>query len=273
MIGGFDPLYSAIRDQNKKAVEILLANGAIVPSNFLGKIYRKGLQELGIVIEDKKNKTKGNFMNSSTITSNSTTPLWSQRSKSVNDDIDHSFEKLVKQSTSGWGTFNGSSDYTILGVDEQVLMKRIIKEAPKEQKEFYVLDIGAGNFQWSKSLADYLDKQTDLPEDIKIHIIGVRGESYFGDRIVETNRCKIYNLGAFKVEELFEQFKKEGLNLQNNVDLAISSWCFRHLNDPVGTFAQTYDLLRPKSGIFLFDGFFYLTQQDNWGTDGAETAS
>jgi hypothetical protein len=186
---------------------------------------------------------------------------WTQRPDSVKAAIAGAFTKIVKRIRSTWGVFNGNDTYALCEVNEQPLLKKIIQQAPADQKEFYALDIGAGDFQWSKSMADYIEKQADLPLDIKVHIIGIRGESYLGDRVVETNRCKIYNLGAFKVEELFEQFKKEGLDLENKIDLAVSQWCFRHLVDPVGTAVQVYNLLRPKAGYFLVDGFFFSLDQ------------
>jgi hypothetical protein len=141
-------------------------------------------------------------------------------------------------------------------------MKKIIQEgALKGRKEFYALDIGAGNFQWGKGLADFIDKQTDLPKDIKVHITNVRGERNLGKRTIETDRCKIYNLGAFKVEEIFEQFKEQGLDLEGKIDLAVSHWCFRHLVDPVGTALQVCQLLR-RNGFFFVDGFFFLRNQE-----------
>lgn len=190
---------------------------------------------------------------------------WTQRPGPLKKTISQAFNRLTHSFTSGWGLFNGGGAYPLCGVDEHALIKKIIQQAPADQKDFYVLDIGAGNFQWSKSIADFIDKQADLPKDIKFHIIGIRGEGFIGNRVVETNRCKIYNLGAFKVEELFEQFKAQGLDLENKVDLAVSQWCFRHLADPVGTAAQVYNLLRPKTGYFLVDGFFFLRNGETMG--------
>lgn len=57
---------------------------------------------------------------------------------------------------------------------------------------------------------------------------------------------------------MIDEFQKHGLQLANKVDLVVSRWSFRHLADPVGTFIQAYDLLRPKKGYFLFDGFYFL---------------
>ena len=193
---------------------------------------------------------------------------WTQRPPALQQKISNSFEGLTYHQVSQWGLFNGSEGYNLCRVDEYALMKRIILEAPKKQKEFYALDIGAGNFQWGKGLADYLNQQTDLPKDIKVHIIGIRGESNFKERVTQLDRCTLYNLGAFKIEELFEEFRKQGLELENKVDLVVSRWTFRHLVDPLGTFVQTYNLLRPGAGFFLLDGFFFLTEKDE-GLSGA----
>jgi SAM-dependent methyltransferase len=185
-----------------------------------------------------------------------------KRPQALNESISIAFQRIVNDSSSGWGLFNGSSTYGICGVKEHALMKKIIDGAPSGQKDFYVLDIGAGNFQWINALAKYLNEQPDLPKDIKIHIIGVRGESYCGDKVVEMGQCKLYNLGAFKTEELLAQFKEQGLELENKIDLTVSSWCFRHFADPVGTFVQTYNLLRPETGLLLMDGFLFLHEKE-----------
>ncbi|MGL4540018.1 MAG: hypothetical protein ACRCU0_03485 [Candidatus Rhabdochlamydia sp.] len=187
---------------------------------------------------------------------------WTQRPSNIKQSISEAFDQLASKDASEW-LYNGSKKYRICKVDEHALMKKIIQQASVTQKEFYVLDIGAGDFQWSKSLADYLEKQADIPKDIKVHIFGVRGEKYLGDRIVETDLCKIYNLGAFKIEELFTKFKEQELDIENKLDLAISKWCFCHLVDPVGTLTQTYNLLRPKTGFLLMDGFMFLEEKDD----------
>ncbi len=78
--------------------------------------------------------------------------------------------------------------------------------------------------------------------------------------MIETARCKIYNQGACKIEEIAEQLK----SFENRIDLAVSSWTFRHLVDPVGTFLQTYQLLRPETGLLLMDGFFFSYSGEEW---------
>lgn len=189
----------------------------------------------------------------------------SQGPDDLDSSISYAFEKLVKNSSSQWGFFNGSNSYENCRVDEYALLRKIIQQAPEEQKDFYALDIGCGNFQWVKGVAEYIEKLDAFPKDKKVHIIGIRGERNLDAKTIETDRCKLYFLGAFKIEELFKSFKAEGLDLENKIDLAVSSWCLRHLVNPVRTFAQLYNLLRPKTGFALIDGFFFLDEKGTLG--------
>jgi SAM-dependent methyltransferase len=190
---------------------------------------------------------------------------YSQRLPQLLELITKAFQAIHNMIESGWPRYNGASSYGLCGVDDYELVKKIIKVQNElfGQKEFFLLDIGCGNFQWSHGIADYINKQVDLPKDIKVHILGIRGENYLGPRVVEADRCKIYNLGAFKVENLFEEFKKQfEIDLENKLDLVISRYCFCHLADPTGTVLQVLRLLRP-GGFFLLDGFRVLYEKDD----------
>ncbi len=187
---------------------------------------------------------------------------WKDRPLTVVDKINSVFEALSKKRTSNWRD-NGSTLYQELNIHEHYLAKKLIVDAYPNQKEFNFLELGSGNFEWQQGLCDFINNQRDLPADIQVNIIGTRGES--GNvSILSEGKCKVYKLTTFKVENLTSEFKKLDLNLEDKVDLAISSWCFRHLVDPVGTFQQTYDLLRPKTGFFIVDGFCFLEQNDTY---------
>jgi hypothetical protein len=203
---------------------------------------------------------------------------WTQRPELLQKRISAAFDSVLQTPESkmtslftmqGW-LYNGASKYGICQIEEHALMKKIIKDAPKNKKDFYVLDIGAGNFQWIRSLESFINKQDDIPTDIKVHIIGLRGEPFqnawysFIPGIFKKSRCKLYLLGNFKIEELSKELKKHNLNLENEVDLMVTRWTSRHLADAVGTFVQELNLLRPKTGFFLFDGFFFLYQNETW---------
>lgn len=188
---------------------------------------------------------------------------WTQRPLLTQFKIFNIFDKLSKQQLSGWGIYNGDSSYLMCDIDDRKLIKTIINQAAPTRKDFYFLDIGAGNFQWGEEIATFINREKDFHSDIVVHIINVRGESNEGEKVKTKGKCKIYNLGKFKIEELSEAFKDHELFLENKLDLIVSRYCFRHLVDPVGTFVQTYGLLRPETGLLLMDGFYFQLQNDD----------
>jgi hypothetical protein len=101
---------------------------------------------------------------------------WKDRPDSVREAGDSAFESLRHSTISNWSTFNGVHEYSLCGVGEHQLFKTLIQRAYPNQKSFVALDIGAANFEWVETLHQFLEKQTDLPEDIEVHIIGVRAE-------------------------------------------------------------------------------------------------
>lgn len=217
------------------------------PMEFIKSEVERGLSNGSISIEQ-------------TITRPS--PFWKSRTSEINHSISRAFQSIAHNTKSGWGLFNGSDTYCIGGIKEHKLMRKLILGATKECKDFYALDIGAGNYQWGRELAKYLSEKKDIPKDVTIHIIGIRGETNLDKAVTELGQCKLYEFGQFQIETLMDDFQKLGLQLENKVDLIVSRWCFRHLVDPVGTFTQTYDLLRIKSGHLLIDGFYFLNEDE-----------
>lgn len=179
---------------------------------------------------------------------------WTDRPKALQAVIDAVFSNLERDSLR-WG-YNGAYTYSLCGIEDAKLVKKIIQASP-ERKEFYLLDIGAGGFQWGFSIAHFIKEQEDLRTDITVHIISIRGESSDEPEVESYKQCKVYKFGCFKIEELSLEFKKRKLCLEGRLDLIVSRWSFRHLADPVGTFAQAYNLLRPR-GHLVMDGFFFL---------------
>ncbi|MCI5052621.1 MAG: class I SAM-dependent methyltransferase [Simkaniaceae bacterium] len=139
----------------------------------------------------------------------------------------------------------------MLFLDECKLANHLLKT--HQEREFHILDIGAGNFQ----LVDHLAKSLLVPEGIQVHIYGLRGEQYHKDQNEQTGPITIHKIGRFKIEETNSELKKRGFTLANRVDLIFSRHTFIHLCDPVGTFQTTYNLLRPGKGIMLVDTINY----------------
>ncbi len=197
-------------------------------------------------------------MNATNINSGTVTALnWQDRPTEVQEKIDEKFGELACQLDSSWHV-NGSDHYHLCRIDEHAWFTTFIKNRYPKRKDFYAMDIGAGNFFLAKALAETINQDSDLPEDISVTIVSLRGESIQGEKCVQTQegKCLMLYFGAFKVENLFEEFKNRNFDFENKVDLILSSWTFRHLIDPMGTLIQTYSLLRPETGLLLMDDFF-----------------
>lgn len=180
---------------------------------------------------------------------------WQDRPTEIQNKISQTFSYLSSKSGGTW-LFNGSEYYIHADVDTEKLAKHLMTSNPN-QKEFYFLDIGAGNFEWGDHLAGIINEFTGIADDVKVNIIGVRGEQYNGEKFTTVGKCNIFKLGQFKIENLEEAFKKINLDLTDKIDCIYTRWTFRHLVDPVGTLEQAYNLLKPKTGLFFGDGFFY----------------
>jgi hypothetical protein len=194
--------------------------------------------------------------------SKSSTPLlsqnnlhWLDRPADICDAIDKAFRSAASDTKSAWGITNGQNDYFAFGISQVALMKKIILEQYHQKKEFYFLDIGAGNFQSINHMSAELNADKSLPKDILVHCIGIRGERNPQKEIYQEGFCKLYQLGEFKIEWLDQAFNERNMDFKNKIDLIVSSWTFRHLIDPLGTFLQSYELLRSGSGLMLTDGW------------------
>lgn len=187
------------------------------------------------------------------------------RPGSIQRKVDATFDGLKVKEGSDWG-MNGSHMYDLCGIKECELLRSIVFNAPTSQKDFYVMDVGAGNFSMSRTIEDYVNEHIrPMRPDITVHIIGVRGEKNKEPAITRTGNCVRYDIGAFKIENMEEEFRRLNLPGYGQIDLAVSAWTLRHLVDPVGTFQQVCNSLRTSAdrpGFFLFDGFFFEQGED-----------
>ncbi len=187
---------------------------------------------------------------------------YTNRTKEINAKIDHAYEKISKHNASEWGLYNGKSQYKMFIASETYLLQNLINNN-KEQKEFYILEVGAGNFQFGKYLAEFINQQINdgkLPKDITVNIISTRGEKNLKNPYFKDGNCQLWEFGNFKIENLIEEFKNKGLgDLNGKFDLIMSNYTLRHLVDPLGTFLQMHDLVK-KGGIILTDTFKFKVQ-------------
>lgn len=184
------------------------------------------------------------------------------RPSSLNTIISNAFERLSRKTEGIWG-HNGAYSYKICQLNEEKLLKKIFQEALEEQKEFNIMDIGAGNFEWGASRAEEIDALNHQFDGIKVNIFNLRGEKNPSLERFETKRCRIYNLGSFKIEDITQQLHERKFFLESEVDLIVSAMTLCHLADPAGTFVQILNLLRPKRGLLLMDGFFFTYENES----------
>ncbi len=201
--------------------------------------------------------------------SNSTSTYlhWNDRPLELSKAADRFHESQAEATEPHIMGMTGEEYLGLCNLHEFRILKKMILAAYPAQKTFNTLHIGAIDFRWSRAFVNFIKEQTDLPKDINICIFGIRAEKYLGARTFEVDRCKVFNLGTFKIENLFAKFKEEKFDLENKVDLIVSQWCFRRLADPTGTLEQTFNLLRPRTGILLIDEFFFLRNEETLKND------
>jgi hypothetical protein len=171
-----------------------------------------------------------------------------------------SFESS-KEKSANW-IYNGVPLYKLCSVNEQLLLMKLIQENP-EQKEFYVLDVGAGDYIWVDSFANFINEQRKngfIKDDIVFHIAGVGGEKFTNVEKQIYTGIWTYKYGQFKIEEINEGIKETALD-NKKFDIIISRMTLRHLIDPAGSFIRIYNLLG-QNRFFLFDKFHFLYEDE-----------
>jgi len=173
----------------------------------------------------------------------------------IQDAVETAFQSLSCHDESVWRS-NGSARYDLCHVPEHKLIPSIIANAPADQKEFYFLDIGAGNFSWGQNTLEIL-QGLDL-QGKTAHVIGVRGEQNRAPEKKSYGNIHVYELGAMKVENIADALQERlGFDCRDKLDFIATQWTLRHLVNPIGTLVDSYSLLRPGTGKMFFDGFFY----------------
>lgn len=186
----------------------------------------------------------------------------SQRPQELVKKIQETFGNLANTDTSTW-YLNGEKSYWLANIDDNKIIKTIMKKNPDEKNPLNFLDIGAGNFSWGSQCAQLivdLKQKKHISQETPIHIVSVRGElnnKAHNNRTVQIikhpHNVTVYNVGCFKIENL--KYELEKYKLPESFDLIVTRWTLRHLVDPVGTFVQACNILKIK-GFFLGDGYF-----------------
>jgi hypothetical protein len=175
--------------------------------------------------------------------------LWEHRPQQLEAACQESFKHISSNTVANasW-RFNGDTSYYLLNLSSLDFVLALIQKSPK--KEFSLLDVGAGNCAFGANLQEELLK---LQLDKTIHIVSVTGEQFPKDHIVTITNENTHHhrLGGVCIANLKESLNKKGCG--NFVfDFALSHLCFIHLNDPLSTYLQVFDLLS-NQGFLLSD--------------------
>lgn len=187
------------------------------------------------------------------------TQLYTRRPDDLKKKIAEVFGKLTATTVDDNWTCRGSSEYLICKIDEFALFQLLVRSNP-EQKEFTILDVGAGNYKFGRILQDKINQDRDLPQDIKVKIFSLGGERHDDTIKAESADllCALYEYESFEIENIIDQFQTRGIDIVNSADLIVSNWCLQHLVDPLGTLEQLY-LIAKKDGYILSGGFYART--------------
>ena len=170
-------------------------------------------------------------------------------------------------------TKHGSITYQNMLVPEADLVKQIIVNNYRNgQKEFVILEPGAGSFHAIEIIAKAINKATlegMLPNDISVTIIGTRAEPNLLNENTNIQNCDLYKLGNFKYENLLQAIHDKGFDhIIGKVDFIFSNYTWQHFYDWVGTLVDTYKLLKPL-GIMMYHhkNLLELQYDDNTETE------
>ncbi len=188
----------------------------------------------------------------------------------LKEEIQDRFNQLLDEP---WN-YNGQDSYVLFNeLPLEYFLRYMINHNP-ERKNFYLMDIGAGDFRWAKSTAKvikaFIEKNNYEDKGFHFHIIGLTGnkfsyEEYISNTSFEEKKlndyCTSYFFSSFPIENMEVEFKKRGLRgrFNKNIDFIVSNMTFVHFNDPLGDFIQACNFLRPKTGLFSMDGFQILS--------------
>ncbi len=185
---------------------------------------------------------------------------WYDRPADVKYQIDYSYNKISGHVSSRWGLYNGREEYRIVNVHDHLMIEKIVlKQLRRGQSHIVLMDIGAGDFQWGRGVAKFINGHPLFSHTVGASIFSLRGERSDGCQVIKDGVCTRYEYGNFKVENLFEELETRKHYLKDQVDLIVSDACFRHLVDATGTMLQAYYLLRPCTGMMCIEGFYLET--------------
>jgi SAM-dependent methyltransferase len=178
---------------------------------------------------------------------------WIDRSKAIERKIKEVFEDLGDKSGNQWSPRHRGINHEPYGMCElneyELLVTKILSN--RDQKQFNLLDLGAGDFGFARGLLEFL-RSAKIPQDVKVSIISVRGEPHQqSNQYKNTSKFQSIELGKVIIENIIEEAEVKNIKF----DLIVSKYTLRHCVDGAGLILQLHKMLAPN-GILVADGFY-----------------
>lgn len=174
-----------------------------------------------------------------------------QRPERVQKKIDYIFEGI--KNNTYWGLYNGSEWYEPIGIDEEILVRKLVALG---KKDIYLMDVGCGKGDWGRNIKNILETNHKNSKT-RFHIFSITGGQECPEETIQKGNITLHQLNQFKIENIDEELIKRGFNLKNKTDFIVSHWALRHMVDPIGTVDRLYGLLNPAGGKMSSNGFFF----------------
>lgn len=151
------------------------------------------------------------------------------------------------------------------------VIQNILMEAQETQKTFFFLNLDVEDFKtnWMRSALATFKSNQNLLTDIRVYFIATCSHVCSSKTDYREGIFHLYEFDQFPAEYVRDALYKESLFLENEIDAVFTHKSLFKQSDPVGTCLQIYNLLRPKTGLFFGDEF-YFNIEGNALKDGTE---
>jgi hypothetical protein len=181
-----------------------------------------------------------------------------ERPASVQAKCDRAFENNKSAGTRGDWTFNGASNYYLMGLYEDRLLKYLASKN-YEKDDIYIIDVGCARGTWGQNAKKILlENESEQQTGKHFYIFSITGGVECEESVTTEDNVTLYQFTQFKIENICEAFLQRGIDLKNKVDLIVSRMTLCHLVDPLGTLKQMYSLLTPFKGMLMAAGFTFM---------------
>ncbi len=189
------------------------------------------------------------------------TPEYSlgDRPLEVQRSVDEAFEGNRDASTDDWLYNGATSYYYLLNIDEDKVLKDLVL---KDKSDIYLVDIGCARGGWGEYVWEILQNKEYKESGKKFHIISITGGQECGEMVRQNDHVTLHQINQFKIENIAQELKQRGFDLEDKVDFMVSRWTLRHLVDPFGTMKQLYTLLSPEKGMLSSNGFLFKSSDE-----------